>query len=58
MKNISIIASMVQNETMANWDSLLEDNDFKDLVIQSIKKNNDIKVIVKILSDYANNNLI
>jgi len=58
MKNISVIASMVQNETMANWDSLLEDNDFKDLVIQSIKKNNDIKVIVKILSDYANNNLI
>jgi hypothetical protein len=58
MKNISVIASMVQNETMANWDSLLEDNDFKDLVIQSIKKNNDIKVIVKILSDYANNNLV
>ena len=58
MKNISVIASMVQNETMANWYSLLEDNDFKDLVIQSIKKNNDIKVIVKILSDYANNNLV
>lgn len=58
MKKINIIASMVRNETMADWNSLLEDNDFKNLVIQSLKSKKDIKSIVKTLSDYANNNLV
>lgn len=58
MKKINIIASMVINETMADWNSLLEDNDFKNLVIQNLKSKKDIKSIVKTLSDYANNNLV
>jgi hypothetical protein len=58
MKKINIIASMVRNETMADWNSLLEDNDFKNLVIKNLKTNKDIKSIVKTLSDYANNNLV
>jgi hypothetical protein len=58
MKKINIIASMVRNETMADWNSLLEDNDFKNLVIQSLKSKKDIKTIVKTLSNYANNNLV
>ena len=58
MKKINIIASMVRNETMADWNSLLEDNDFKNLVIQSLKSKKDVKTIVKTLSDYANNNLV
>ena len=49
---------MVRNETMADWNSLLEDNDFKNLVIQSLKSKKDIKTIVKTLSNYANNNLV
>jgi hypothetical protein len=43
---------------MADWNSLLEDNDFKNLVIKNLKTNKDIKSIVKTLSDYANNNLV
>jgi hypothetical protein len=58
VKKINIIASMVRNETMADWNSLLEDNDFKNLVIQSLKSKKDVKTIVKTLSDYANNNLV
>lgn len=58
MEKINIIASMVRNETMADWNSLLEDNDFKNLVIQNLKSKKDIKSIVKTLSDYANNNLV
>jgi len=58
VKKINIIASMVRNETMADWNSLLEDNDFKNLVIKNLKTNKDIKSIVKTLSDYANNNLV
>ena len=49
---------MVRNDTMADWNSLLEDNDFKNLVIKNLKTNKDIKSIVKTLSDYANNNLV
>jgi len=58
MKKINIIASMVRNETMADWNSLLEDNNFKNLVIKNLKTNKDIKAIVKTLSDYANDNLV
>jgi len=58
MTKIGIVASMVQNETMADWNALLEDDSFRNLVVQTLKTKNNIKEIVKILSDFANNNLI
>jgi hypothetical protein len=58
MIKIGIVASMVQNETMADWNALLEDDSFRNLVVQTLKTKNNIKEIVKILSDFANNNLI
>jgi hypothetical protein len=58
MTKINIVASMVQNETMADWNALLEDDSFRNLVVQTLKTKNNIKEIVKILSDFANNNLI
>ena len=58
MTKINIVASMVQNETMADWNALLEDDSFRNLVVQTLKTKNNIKEIVKILSDFVNNNLI
>jgi len=58
MTKIGIVASMVQNETMADWNALLEDDSFRNLVVQTLKTKNNIKEIVKILSEFANNNLL
>ena len=58
MNKYNIIASQVENDTTANFNGLLEDEDFKKLVTKELKSKKDIFESVKILSKYANENLI
>ena len=48
----------VENETTAIFNELLEDEDFKKMAIKELKSKNDVFKSVKILSKYANENLI
>ena len=54
----SLIAMGVENETTAIFNELLEDEDFKKMAIKELKSKNDVFKSVKILSKYANENLI
>ena len=58
MKNISLIASMVEQNTGAMFDELLANKDFKDLLKELLKTDSGIMDIVVKLSDYTNENLI
>ena len=62
MKNflINCVISDVENETTAIFDSLMEDDSFKELakkLCKNINENNYSDISRK-LSEYANNNLI
>jgi len=48
----------VESETTAIFDELLENEEFKKLAIKEVKSKKDVFKSVKILSKYANNNLI
>ncbi len=48
----------VESETTAIFDELLEDETFKKMAFKELKSNKDVFKSVKILSDYANENLI
>ena len=58
IKRSSLIAMGVENETPAIFNELLEDEDFKKMAIKELKSKNDVFKSVKILSKYANENLI
>tara|TARA_R100000781_G_scaffold88696_1_gene54579 strand:- start:288 stop:467 length:180 start_codon:yes stop_codon:yes gene_type:complete len=58
IKRSSLIAMGVENETTAIFNELLEDEDFKNMAIKELKSKNDVFESVKILSKYANENLI
>ena len=58
MKKSYLIAMGVENETTAFFDELLQDETFKKMAFKELKSNNDIFESVKVLSDYANENLI
>ena len=58
MKKSSLIAMGVESETTAIFDELLEDETFKKMAFKELKSNKDVFKSVKILSDYANENLI
>ena len=48
----------VESETTAIFADLLEDKTFKKMAFKELKSNKDVFKSVKILSDYANKNLI
>jgi|TARA_R100001143_G_C3328301_1_gene118135 hypothetical protein len=58
IKKSSLIAMGVESETTAIFNELLEDEEFKKLAIKELKSKKDVFKSVKILSKYANNNLI
>ena len=58
IKRSSLIAMGVENETTAIFNELLENEEFKKLAIKELKSKNDVFESVKILSKYANENLI
>ena len=58
MKKSSLIAMGVESETTAIFNELLEDETFKKMAFKELKSNNDVFESVKVLSDYANENLI
>ena len=58
IKRSRLIAMGVENETTAIFNELLEDEDFKNMAIKELKSKNDVFESVKILSKYANENLI
>ena len=58
MKKSSLLAMGVESETTAIFDELLEDETFKKMAFEELKSNKDVFKSVKILSDYANENLI
>ena len=58
IKKSSLIAMGVESETTAIFNELLEDEKFKKLAIKELKSKKDVFKSVKILSKYANNNLI
>ena len=60
MNTYDIIASIVEGETTANFEDLMQDEGFKNLFESLIKKLRvtNIEVIALQLSEYANNNLI
>tara|TARA_R110002020_G_scaffold105861_1_gene246607 strand:+ start:77 stop:265 length:189 start_codon:yes stop_codon:yes gene_type:complete len=57
---INCVISNVENETTAIFDSLMEDDSFKQLAIKLCKNinENNYSDISRKLSEYANNNLI
>jgi hypothetical protein len=58
IKKSSLIAMGVESETTAIFNELLENEEFKKLAIKEVKSKKDVFKSVKILSKYANNNLI
>ena len=58
LKKSSLIAMGVESKTTAIFNELLEDEEFKKLAIKELKSKKDVFKSVKILSKYANNNLI
>ena len=58
MKKSSLLAMGVESETTAIFDELLEDETFKKMALKELKSSKDVFKSVKILSDYANENLI
>ena len=57
-KRCKLIASGVENETTAIWQTLLEDRTFYNLVCKEFNSNNNFLDSIKTLTKYANNNLI
>ena len=58
IKKSSLIAMGVESETTAIFNELLENEEFKKLAIKELKSKKDVFKSVKILSKYANENLI
>ena len=58
MKKYNIMASQIENDTMASISILLEDETFKNLFNKEIKSTKSLSDSVKKLSKYANDNLI
>ncbi len=58
IKKSSLIAMGVESETTAIFNELLENEEFKKLAIKELKSKKDVFKSIKILSKYANNNLI
>ena len=57
-RKCNLIATGVENETTAVWQLLLENKTFKNMVKKEFNSNNHYLDSIKILSKYANNNLI
>tara|TARA_R100000657_G_C4556670_1_gene27291 strand:- start:311 stop:484 length:174 start_codon:yes stop_codon:yes gene_type:complete len=57
MNNYDMIASIVEAETSANFEELMQDEEFKKLFESLIGKVNGTSIALQ-LSEYANNNLI
>jgi len=57
MDYFNSIASLVEAETMANFDDLMQDQGFKDLFNSLIGNANGVSVAHQLI-EYANNNLI
>ena len=57
-RKCNLIATGVENETTAVWQLLLENKTFKNMVKKEFDSNNHYLDSIKILSKYANNNLI
>jgi hypothetical protein len=57
MNHYDMIASMVEAETTANFEELMEDEGFKKLFESLIGNVNGTSIALQ-LSEYANNNLI
>ncbi len=57
-RKCKLIASGVENKTTAIWQILLEDKTFNNMVKKEFNSNNHYLDSIKILSKYANNNLI
>ena len=57
-RKCNLIATGVENKTTAIWQILLEDRTFNNMVIKECNSNNHYLDSIKILSKYANNNLI
>ena len=57
-RKCNLIATGVENETTAIWQILLENKTFKNMVKKEFNSNNHFLDSIKILSKYANENLI
>ena len=57
-RKCNLIATGVENETTAIWQTLLENRTFYNMVKKEFNSNNHYLNSIKILSKYANNNLI
>jgi hypothetical protein len=57
MNYYDMIASIVEAETSANFEELMQDKEFKKLFESLIGKVNGVSIALQ-LSEYANNNLI
>jgi len=57
MNYYDMIASIVEGETTANFEELMQDEEFKNLFKSLIGKADGVSVALQ-LSEYANNNLI
>ena len=57
MNQYNMIASIVEAETSANFEELMQDEEFKKLFESLIGKVNGTSIALQ-LSEYANNNLI
>ena len=56
--NINLIASMVENDTSAIFKELIEDDNFKLILKNGLKNEENIIELAKKLSEYANEYLI
>jgi len=56
--NINLIASMVENDTSAIFEELIEDDNFKLILKNGLKNEENIIELAKKLSEYANEYLI
>ena len=57
MNTYDMIASIVEGETTANFEDLMQDEGFKNLFESLIGKANGVSIALQ-LSEYANNNII
>ena len=57
MNNYDMIASIVEGETTAIFEDLMQDEGFKNLFESLIGEANGVSIALQ-LSDYANNNLV
>jgi len=57
-RKCNLIATGVENETTAIWQTLLENRTFYNMVTKEFNSNNHFLDSIKTLSNYANKNLI